>query len=214
MAWATRGVFSGLIVNATLSSNPLYCAFFLYPSICQHLIDTDWLLWGTFSLSPLSYRLYAFYSYPEVNIRWLHVLYCQSVTSTFSLVAVPTVTSSSPPSYSLLPFSFIFTATLLWTPQLHPCPAILPSISSPFLLLSLHHPCLSFRAEAPPVKLILPLCWGAPSTHRLGFPLSLSLWPSVFLSLSLTVTSTFLFHLGVLSLCLLFLIRPPLPFFC
>lgn len=93
----------------------------------------------------------------------------------------------------------LFTATLLLTPQLHPCRALLLSISSPFFPLSLHHPCLSFRAEAAPVKLILPLCWGAPSTHRLGFPLTLSLWPSVFLSFALTLTSTFLSHPGVPS---------------
>lgn len=96
---------------------------------------------------------------------------------TFSHVAVPTLTpSSSPPSYSFYPFS-VFTATL----QLHPCLTVLLFISSALFPLALHHTCLSFRAEAAPVKLILSLCWGAPSTHRLGFPLSLSLRPSVFL---------------------------------
>lgn len=113
------------------------------------------------------------------------------------MVAVPALTSSSP---LRLPRSifFLYTATLSFLSLLHPRPVILLPISSPFFPLSFHHPCLSFGAEAAPVKLISLLCWGAPSRHRLCFPLTLSLWPSVFLCISLTVPSTFLSYPGAL----------------
>ena len=122
-----------------------------------------------------------------------HVLYCLSVAATFSPLSVPTLTSSSSPSYFLFPFSVSFFFFFFLLPHSHWLPsAILVQASFHHLLppLSLYHPCLSFRAEAAPVKLILPLCWGAPSAHRLGFPLTLSLWPSAFLSFPL-VTPTF-----------------------
>lgn len=180
---------------------PTLMYIFLSPSICQHLNTAACRAHFPFlfcfidyiphdcplSTSTSKHQVAACVILP---IRYLYILSgCCPHPDLFLLSSF-----SFPPSI----FS-LFTATLLLTPQLHPCPALLLSISSPFFPLSLHHPCLSFRAEAAPVKLILPLCWGAPSTHRLGFPLTLSLWPSVFLSFSLTVTSTFLSHPGVPS---------------
>lgn len=72
------------------------------------------------------------------------VLYCLSVTSTFSLVAVPILTSSSsPPSYSLYPFSIVLLPHTYW---LHssilvqpPCsPSPLPSSLSRSIILASH----------------------------------------------------------------------------
>ena len=134
------------------------CFFFLF--IPQHFSAFDrYTLHYVGYIRPflfvllILYLKVALYSYPQINISGRRVLICLSITSTFSLVAVPTLTFSFPLSI----FS-LFTATFLLTPQLHPCPVILLSISSPFFPLSLHHHCLSFRAQTAPVKLILPLC--------------------------------------------------------
>lgn len=86
---------------------------------------------------------------------------------------------------------------LLLTLHFHPGSVILLSSSLLFSTHLLHQPCISFTAEAAPIKLILLLCCGASSTHRLGFPLNQSLWACVFLSFTLLL---WLFSLVLLSL--------------
>lgn len=85
---------------------------------------------------------------------------------------------------SFHPLSPLYCMILL-TLHFHPGSVILLSSSLLFPTHLLHHPCISFTAEAAPVKLILLLCCGASSTHRLGFPLTQSLWACVFLSFTL-----------------------------
>lgn len=145
----------------------------------------------------------------QVNIRWLHALYCLSVTSTFSLVAVPTMTSSSSPlSYSIHPFFSHFTATLLLTLRLHPRPAILLSPSplpSPPLARSI---ILASHSEQKQHQSNW-FCCCAEEPHQLtdwvsrlpspSGPLYFCLSFSLSVSLSLAVASTF----SLSSQCLL-----------
>lgn len=141
------------------------------------------------------FRLTTFLQAKEVNKS---LLYCLSIP-------LCSLCCPHPDPFSLSYFLFLrstfslFTATPL-TAQLQPCPATLLSVSCPPFPPLLHHPCLSFRGEAAPVKLILLLCWGVPSTHRFGFLLTLSLWLSAFLSFSLMAASPCLCHPGVLLL--------------
>lgn len=160
--------------------------FFLPHSVWQHLACTHWLMSNTFSLSLLFYWLYisrfAPYSYPQVTIRWLHVLYCQSVTSTFS---VPTTTSSSsPPPYSLHPFSLILLPHSYW---LHSSILVQPSCSPSPLPSSLSHSIIlaSHSEQSSASQIDFAAVLRSPINSQIGFPaypLPPALWISFFLS--------------------------------
>lgn len=141
------------------------------------------------------------------------MLYCLSVTSTFSLLAVLSPPWPRLPSYSLHPFSpFLLPhshwlhSSILVQPTCSPSP--LPSSPSRSIILASHSEQKQHQSNW--------FCRCAEEPHQLTDWVSRLPSPSgppyFFLSVSLLLPLRS--HPGVLSSCPLFLICPPLPFSC
>lgn len=177
-------------------------------------------MFSSFSLALLTLYLgVALHSHPEVKINW-------AACVILSLARLPLYSPwlLSPPwplpllLLHISPIYFHPFFVVVYCHTLADCPA--SSLSS--------HPALHLHYLLPsPAPSSLPLIQSRGSTSQIdfaavlrspinsqiGFPAyTLSLWPSVFLSFSFIVTSTFLSHPWALSRCVLPLIPPSSPF--
>lgn len=132
MVWSSGFLFIGTKVIRTLhcikvKSNGVS---WLWHSDC-HCAFCWLFVSGTFLVPRLSHCVDALCWFPAVNIQWLRVLHVHSLCPHRDLLLS---------SFFLFTASIFFhlTATLVLTPQLHPCPAILPSTSSCSIILASH----------------------------------------------------------------------------